>query len=95
MPENPFKRESPADETVEDVEIPGAMCPFLGFVIVPIPKSQKLLRPGEMPVEMTPVMQECQRDRCKFWNRESEECKIEEGLQTLTKVADSLKMFGR
>jgi hypothetical protein len=92
-PDNPFKR----DEPVEDVEIPGAMCPILGFAVVPIPKqtSARLLRPGEAPFEMTPMMQECQQDRCKFWNHDTKECRFTEGLDTLSKIADSLKMFGR
>lgn len=96
MPDgNPFRITNESNDSDKDV---GQLCPYMGFVVVPVPKAKGLLRPGEPPIDMQSVMQPCQRDRCMMWDSVAEDCGNNVQRELMKEIRDGLaplqKMFG-
>lgn len=93
--DNPFRHTSESNGSDKNV---GQLCPYMGFVVVPVPKPKALIRPGEMPMDMQSVMQPCQRERCKIWDVEAGDCGHNVQRELMKEVRDGLaplqKMFG-
>lgn len=99
MPDKPPSPFRPASNEAADAEMgDGELCPHMGFVVVPVPKPKGLLRPGEMPMDMQSVMQPCQRERCKMWDAEAENCGFNVQTALMREIVNGLaplqKMFG-
>lgn len=103
--QNPFKSPSP---NPSDVPPPidgsgsemgqGELCPHMGFVVIPIPRQGSITRPGEARIEMQSVMQPCQRERCKMWDDNQQDCGFNVQRELMKEIVIGLaplqKMFG-
>jgi hypothetical protein len=85
---NPFEKvpggkpsDAPKGPNINVDPPPGALCPFLGGVAIPMidPDKAKLIKPNRDPLEALEMgisYSACQQDRCRLWHAAAKECSV-------------------